>query len=505
MSTRQQNLTIVVIASAPLFNWINHPTTLIGIGGAEVYGHGWNWWWRTQRWPILEQGTHAAVGVESFPAIDLLPLMTLGWIARWFSPVAAHNIWVVLCCALAAYGGKKLADSVNGNPLFGAMAVAWSAPFLGSISSGLTEDMALGLSALALAAARRNLVVAAGWTVATAASGLVLGWLTGALLLGYGMLHAHPWKQRLNAAGVLAAGSGPLLWLHWNRLTGGGHRSGEHVLGNEPFWSINPWKQADAASFFLTQDLELTSLMVRAHPGYLSWVVLLLVMLAGRKHWKLIALGLGFIGLALGANLRFLGQDTGAPNPIWMLWQVLPGAELLNHHARVIPVALLPLVAVAAQRVATLRIAQQPFLLLLLGCELCLLSPMGIFLPTTSSHQSSLLQSHQPTQGRWLHLPMSGPGRSFQLPLWLQTQHQQPLWLWPNRPGYPPTAPKNETIEWLLRPDTASVPSTPCMPSDITGIFAEAQLKSTYSPVLGPPQQEDQSWLIWSKVEHCRP
>ena len=76
-----------------------------------------------------EQGTHLAVGVESFPAIDLLPLMLLGWIARWFSPLAAHNIWVILCCALAAYGGKNLAESVNGNPLFGAMAVAWSAPF----------------------------------------------------------------------------------------------------------------------------------------------------------------------------------------------------------------------------------------------------------------------------------------------------------------------------------------------------------------------------------------
>ena len=30
----------------------------------------------------------------------------------------------------------------------------------------------------------------------------------------------------------------------------------------------------------------------------------------------------------------------------------------------------------------------QPVLLLLLGCELCLLSPMGIFLPSTSSHHS---------------------------------------------------------------------------------------------------------------------
>ena len=178
---------------------------------------------------MLEQGTHLAVGVESFPAIDFLPLMLLGWIARWFSPLAAHNIWVILCCALAAYGGKKLAESVNGNPLFGAMAVAWSAPFLGSISSGLTEDMALGLSALALAAARRNLMLAACWTVAAAAAGLVLGWLTGALLLGYMLLHPHPWKQRFSAAGILAAGSAPLLWLHWKRLSGSGHRSGEHV------------------------------------------------------------------------------------------------------------------------------------------------------------------------------------------------------------------------------------------------------------------------------------
>ena len=131
MSNRQQNLTTGVIAIVPILGWINHPTTLIGIGGAEVYGHAWSWWWRTQHWPMLEQGTHLAVGVESFPAIDFLPLMLLGWIARWFSPLAAHNIWVILCCALAAYGGKKLAESVNGNPLFGAMAVVMVSALFG--------------------------------------------------------------------------------------------------------------------------------------------------------------------------------------------------------------------------------------------------------------------------------------------------------------------------------------------------------------------------------------
>ena len=154
-------------------------------------------------------------------------------------------------------------------------------------------------------------------------------------------------------------------------------------------------------------------------------------------------------------------------DPIWMMWQVLPGTGLINHHARAIPVALLPFVAVAATRVAQLQHAHQPFLLLLLGCELCLLSPMGIFLPSTSSHHSSLLQAHQPTAGRWLHLPMSGPGHSFQLPLWLQHQHQQPLWLWPNRPGYPPTAPKNETIKWLLHPNASKLPTDLCLPKTV--------------------------------------
>ena len=56
---------------------------------------------------MLEQGTHLAVGVESFPAIDFLPLMPRLDRAL-VQPLAAHNIWVILCCALAAYGGNWL-------------------------------------------------------------------------------------------------------------------------------------------------------------------------------------------------------------------------------------------------------------------------------------------------------------------------------------------------------------------------------------------------------------
>ena len=247
--------------------------------------------------------------------------------------------------------------------------------------------------------------------------------------------------------------------------------------------------------------------MVRTHPGYLSWVVLLLVVLAGRKQWKLITLGLAFVfWLSTGCT----SSSSWSRCPVYRSnlddvagasWHWPDQSSRTSNDS----VALLPFVAVAATRVAQLQIAHQPFLLLLLGCELCLLSPMGIFLPSTSSHHSSLLQAHQPTAGRWLHLPMSGPGHSFQLPLWLQHQHQQPLWLWPNRPGYPPTAPKNETIKWLLHPNASKLPTDLCLPKTVEGIFAEAKLEPIYSSVLGPPQREDQRWLIWDTLEHCGP
>ena len=148
----------------------------------------------------------------------------------------------------------------------------------------------------------------------------------------------------------------------------------EHVLAN----GLGPLTHGNKQMrhLFLTQDIELSALMVRtSRLSELGGAAV--VVLAGRKQWKLITLGLALIGLALGARLRVLGQDAGLSNPIWMMWQVLPGTELINHHARAIPVALLPFVAVAATRVAQLRIAHQPFLLLLLGCELCLLSPNG--------------------------------------------------------------------------------------------------------------------------------
>ena len=82
MTKRQQNLGVLIIALTPLMTWMNHPSHLLGHQGAEVYGNAWSWWWRTESWPFILQGTDLAIGVSNFPAVDIFPLILLGWIVE---------------------------------------------------------------------------------------------------------------------------------------------------------------------------------------------------------------------------------------------------------------------------------------------------------------------------------------------------------------------------------------------------------------------------------------
>ena len=67
-----------------------------------------------------------------------------------FGATHAWNFMVLGFVTLAFAGGWRLARAEGGDPLTGAVALALSAPFLGSLASGLTEDGALGLGALGL-------------------------------------------------------------------------------------------------------------------------------------------------------------------------------------------------------------------------------------------------------------------------------------------------------------------------------------------------------------------
>jgi hypothetical protein len=478
---------------------------LLGQPGGEAFGHAWSHWWRGEALPAWPVGTGLALGADSWIPIDPLPTLVSGGIGRLLGPGLGYNGWILFSVALAGAGGWALARRVGGCPWTGAVALAWAPPFLGSLGSGLTEDSALGLSAIGLAFLGEPLRKG-GWLSGlciglAAFCGLLLGWLTGicAALLGITMLLQRRgcWKSIACSASIAASLAALAAWPHLGRLQGAGHRSGELQRVVEPLWRVNPWQSADLASLITPGRAELAEGMVRTHPGYLGLACLLLALAAPAKRWWVPLSAMAF--LSLGPSIWWTGEPTGLPNPLYPLLSWLPGMELLNHHGRALLLGSLALAALASAGAA--KMGWQGIAAAAIAVEFCLLSPISTQIPTTEPTPSPLLNAlaEEISDGFVLPLPASGPGVAYQKALWEQRLHGSKIWMHPNRPGIPRSG-GSPTLLWLAGiayPDPRPPPDSPVFPVEISSILVRTPHVQAVSRTLGPPDESDDRFSLW--------
>lgn len=409
---------------------------LVGSPNAETYGHAWVQWWVAGAWPAWPTGTDLAIGTVSWPVIDALPTWLVGGLSRLVGPTVAWNLWVSVGIVGAGLGGGALARAVGGAPLIGVVGVACAPIWLGSLTSGLTEDVAVGLVAYTLAAALTGRWVLAGALAGVAASfGLYLAWFAGLGLVAIAPFRWRQWRRMILGAllaGVLAA---PAAAPFAKRLRGQGHRNAVLVARPEPLWRVNPWRGADLASFGAPGKVDTRDAIVREHPTYLGWSTLGLAALAGPSPaWLAVA---GTAAVAVGPTPMWRGQPLGVDNPALRMLAWVPLLDRLNHHARLMLLGNLALVALASRGARRWPRAAPAVVLV----ELIVLSPARFPLPVTPAASPAIY-------GQLTALP-AGPvlvvgERNPQKALYDQRAHGRPLQLDPNRPG--PRAPKRGDI-----------------------------------------------------------
>lgn len=420
---------------------------LLGWSGAEVYGHAWVQWWHGEALPSWPGGTSLAAGAEAWPVIDPVTTGLASVTGRAFGYTAAWNGMVLLGIFGAFVGGAALAWRNGGHPLVGGVVVALGPAFLGSAASGLTEDLALGLLAGALA------VVLGPGMLCAVGGGLLLGllawcgpylaWMGAAVAIGLAWTQRKRWKHWLVAGAVALVVALPAAWMHMDRVGGD---SGVTVEQHEPQWKLNPWRGADLASFTTPGRFQPEGL-IRVHPGYLGFVALVLGVLGGRCRWWWVLLGAVLI--APGDALRFAGEPLGVGNPFAWLLDRLPFGSAFHHHARFLLVGSLGL-AVVASRGAQRWPRWGWACAVGIALEMLLLAPAPLPLPTTSSTPDAIWSEVE--SGPVVPVPSAGPGVHFQAPLYAQRAHGQPLAILPNRPGLASEVTSTELGRWLAHP-----------------------------------------------------
>lgn len=440
---RRPDLLLALALAALLVGPAAADGALAGSPGAEVYGHAWVQWWAAAQWPAWPAGTDLAVGTDPWPVIDPLPTWLVAGLARIVGPTAAWNVWIAAGVALAAVGGAALARAVGGLPAVGAVGLATAPVFLGSLTSGLTEDAALGLVALALAALLQGRPALGGLLLGLSAwCGLYLGWLGGlaaAALAVHALVRTRgrDWRPWL-LAGVLAlVVAAPAAAPFRDRLGGKGHRAGVVTDRPEPLWRLDPWRGADLASFVAPGKVDVGEALVREHPVYLGFATLALAAAAGPSPaWLGV---LACVAVAPGERLSFAGEPLGLENPAIHVFRLLPFAARFNHHARVMLLGQMVLVALAARGAARVA-ARRPRLAaaapLVLLAETALLSPARVPLPSAPDASPEIyaaLATLPP--GPVAVRGASGPGIHPQKVFFDQRAHGRRLLHNPNRPA----------------------------------------------------------------------
>jgi hypothetical protein len=348
----------------------------------------------------------------------------------------------------------------------------------------------------------------------------VLAWGTALAAIA---LAAHVvWRDRTRwhfvalTAGTALLTTAPVLALHAARLTGHGHRTGTVQLRSEPLWQLNPWHGADLLSFITPGAVDWGDALLRLHPGYLGWSILLLACLGRARVFA--ALAVLFVVLSPGAELMVAGEPTSVSNPVHALVSLLPFGSLLNHRARLLLFAALALGALAAQGAQRLPARWRWAAGVVVALDCALLSPVGLPLPTVATPHLRVFDCHDAPKvaeqgprclddfapGAVLHLPMAGPGIHFQRPLLFQAAHGRPILLNPNHPGLPPDLADTPTGRWLsglafrVPPPP---PEVPLLPTGVSVLVVEEPFIDAVAAVFGAPSLRRGDSAVWGEAQ----
>ena len=494
------------------------PLPLLGAPGGEVWGHAWVQWWHAEAWPQWPAGPGEWVATaRNWPVIDLLPTLLAATLGVLVDTVLAYDLVVLIGIVAAFVGGAVVARSEQGDPWVGGLGLALAPAWLGTVASGLTEDLAIGLAAVALGwVGHTDLRRAAGAGVCLgllAASGLVLAWAAAVTSVGLGLWALFRSQQRRHVGTGLAVGTLtasvltlPSAWAHVGRLGGRGHHLGRFEPRAEPLWQLNPWQGVDLASYFVPGSVDPGDALVRMHPGYPGLVLVILALWSGRSRWWAVLVGAMLV--APGPHLSIAGTPTGLTNPFVELLHALPFGSLINHHGRLLLLGSIALAILAARGVATLRTRYGRWVggvaVALLTLDLALLSPVGVPMPVADPTPLAVYVDPAFADlpaGAVLQLPAAGPGVHFQRPLLDQRVHRRPLAVDPNHPGLSPAYGRTDTgrfLASLTAPDPAPQPTTPTWPPGVSVLVVAEPHVDTVSHVWGPPTVRTSDSAAWS-------
>lgn len=462
---------------------------LVGAPNAETYGHAWVQACAAARWPAWPSGTDLALGAADRAVIDPLPTWLAGALAHPLGLTGAWNALVVVWIVLAAIGGGALARAAGLNPRFVALALALSPIWRGSLWSGLTEDGAIGLVALALAGllagrARWGPALAGGLATGLLAwCGLYLAWLgaASAVAIAFWAALRRRWAAvgRLAVAGVLAlAVAAPAVRPFAARLSGAGHRYGAPPVAAEPLWRVNPWRAADAASFVAPGRQPVGDAFVREHPAWAGYPVLALAGVGAVSGGGALVAPVALLAAwSVGPSPSLAGQPLGWSNPVAVALDRLPLASSFNHHARLWLLGQLGLVVLAGYGVRRLGPWAAPLAMAAVVADAAWLAPGPLVLPGTPSAAPSIYAhlSELPA-GPLAVVGASGPGIHPQKVFFDQRAHGRRLLANPDRP---------EPVDVARLPAGALVVAL--------GDDAAARTAA----VLGEPAARDASGAVW--------
>jgi hypothetical protein len=436
---------------------------------------------------------------------------------------------IVLALLGAWAGGAFAARRAGGTPWLGGLLLAASPALRGSLASGLTEDLGLGLAAVALAlilhpfeaephGLRRRLpwILGLGFALGgLALSAPYLAWASALLALGFGLADVArqprrlvPWAHAALLALFLAA---PTLAAQGERLWSGlGHHAGLRAETFEPLWRLSPWGGADLVAFLVPGPLRPPADFIgRLHPVYLGLSVLPLAMLGRSRPWALTLL-LALL-VAPGATLRILGHPTGFPNPFAQLLHLLPFGDLVNHHARLLLIGQVALAVLAARGLSRVPRWTRRLLPALLAVDYVLLSPLPLPLPVAHARCPDFLSRMEALPpGILCLLPLPGPGVHPQRALLDQRVHKRPLALNPNIPGPPRGLEGTATALHLgaLRPGDPppAGPPDPCLMTrrSITVLGASTEVREGVAAWFGRPDVSGEDGAAWDLTRLCK-
>lgn len=515
-------LPLALLPLAGLLDGGAGPLRVVGSPRAELWGHLWVQGWHAAALPAWPgPGAGRLLPAQPWAAIDPLPTALAAGARRLgllcgLEPGAAaalgHDLLVACALLLAFFGGAKLSARLGGHPAVGGLALAWAPALMGSAASGLSEDLGLGLLALALAALCAPLrPLRAGLLAGLLPSaGLLLAWSGGLLLLIRGLAGLRgPRGRRLLLGALLAAGlclpaALPQLdRLAHQRSAAPAATGAPPTPAHEPLWRLNPVRRADLLSLVAPGPAPALGpdALLRAHPGYLGLSLLLLAAAAPRRlRWAwgppLLLLTLA----AAGPAPTLAGRPLGLPNPAAALIGALPLGGLVHHHARLLLPVAVGLAGLAGAGAARLCRGRPWVGLLLMGVvavDLGLGSPLPLPLPTAAAPPlpiSAALGGLPP--GPLLVLPAAGPGVHAQRPLADQVVHGRALIIDPNQPGLPPGpwARAGRTLEAHLR---GQGPAPTAWPAGVAVIIVLDGFVEQATAALGPPDRVAAGGAAW--------